>query len=313
MNVFEKPELKKYSGKIDNIINLINESDGITMIYSQYIYGGCVPLALALEHEGYLRYKDKNTKVKNLFKKARVNRENIKGRYIMITGDINFSPKGNNTAELLACNGPGNKNGEKIKVVIISSAGSEGLDFKNIRNVHILEPWYNLYRQAQVEGRAIRNLSHCSLNFEKRNTTIFLHGTNLNRDEEPIDLHIYKVAEKKAKKIGEIANVLKENAVDCLLNKNKLLLTKKKLNKKEDITVSYGPNEKVENFEIGYSDNSLICGFMDCDYKCKPKNSIDNNKIMSTYNDNVFNLSIGKILQRIRMLFKENYIYDKEK
>ncbi len=312
MNIFEKPELKKYSGKIDNIINLINDSEGITLVYSQYIYGGCIPMALALEHEGYLRYKGKDTKGENLFKKSRVNSENIKGRYIMITGDNNFSPKGNNMKELTACNGIKNNNGEIIKVVIISSAGSEGLDFKNIRNVHILEPWYNLYRQAQVEGRAIRNLSHCSLKFEKRNTTIFLHGTKLNRDEEPIDLHIYKVAERKAKKIGEIANILKENAVDCLLNKNKMLLTKNELNKKENIKVSYGPNEIVENFDIGYNDNSLICGFMDCNYKCKPKNNINSNKNMSTYNDNILNLSIGKILQRIRMLFKENYLYDKE-
>ena len=51
---------------------------------------------------------------------------------------------------------------------------------------------------------------------------------------------------------------------------------------------------------------------MDCDYKCKPKNNINSDKNISTYNDNVLNLSIGKILQRIRMLFKENYIYDKE-
>ena len=130
MNIFEKPELKKYSGKIDNIINLINDSEGITLIYSQYIYGGCIPIALALEHEGYLRYKGKDTKGENLFKKSRVNSENIKGRYIMITGDNNFSPKGNNMKELTACNGIKNKNGEIIKVVIISSAGSEGLDFK---------------------------------------------------------------------------------------------------------------------------------------------------------------------------------------
>ena len=33
---------------------------------------------------------------------------------------------------------------------------------------------------------------------------------------------------------------------------------------------------------------------MDCDYKCKPKNNINNDKNISTYNDNVLNLSIGK-------------------
>ena len=45
-----------------------------------------------------------------------------------------------------------------LKVVIITKAGAEGLDFKNIRQVHILEPWYNLNRSEQVIGRAVTKL-----------------------------------------------------------------------------------------------------------------------------------------------------------
>ena len=67
-----------------------------------------------------------------------------------------------------------NKIGEKIKVVIISMTGSEGIDFKNLRQLHILEPWYNLSLIEQIIGRAVRNCSHKNLPFSKRNVEIFL-------------------------------------------------------------------------------------------------------------------------------------------
>ena len=53
-----------------------------------------------------------------------------------------------------------NKDGFHCKVVLISQAGSEGIDFKYLRQVHVMEPWYNLNRIEQVIGRAIRNYSH---------------------------------------------------------------------------------------------------------------------------------------------------------
>ena len=56
---------------------------------------------------------------------------------------------------------------KKLKVVLISKAGSEGLDFKCIRQIHILEPWYNTNRIEQIIGRGVRNLSHCLLPFEE--------------------------------------------------------------------------------------------------------------------------------------------------
>ena len=53
--------LKKYSSKIYSIINNIkNGSEGIVLIYSNYIDGGCVPVALALEEMGITRYGPKS-------------------------------------------------------------------------------------------------------------------------------------------------------------------------------------------------------------------------------------------------------------
>ena len=50
----------------------------------------------------------------------------------MITGDKYLSPDTN--ADIKAATNVNNKNGNKVKVILISQAGSEGIDFKFIRN-----------------------------------------------------------------------------------------------------------------------------------------------------------------------------------
>ena len=46
---FSAPEnIGKYSGKIKGIADNIYNSDGIVLIYSQFIDGGVIPMALAL-------------------------------------------------------------------------------------------------------------------------------------------------------------------------------------------------------------------------------------------------------------------------
>ena len=180
-------------------------SKGIVLIYSLYLAGGLVPIALALEEMGITRHG----KVRSLFKKAPVQnldlttytntnaKDSIPAKYIMITGDKMLSP--NNVADLKAATNRDNVDGNKVKVILISQAGSEGLDFKFIRQVHILEPWYNLSRIEQIIGRAVRHCSHKDLPFEQRNVEIFLYGSKLeNETEEAADLYVYRLAETKS-------------------------------------------------------------------------------------------------------------------
>lgn len=60
-----------------------------------------------------------------------------------------------------------------IKVLCISASGSEGLDFKNTRQVHIMEPYWNGTRISQIIGRAIRYKSHIELSSKNRNVTVY--------------------------------------------------------------------------------------------------------------------------------------------
>ena len=150
------------------------DSTGVMLVYSQYIDGGLVPVALALEELGFARagavrslFKEPPTDPIDALtfkpKEVRLREISNPAKYVMITGSKPLSP--DNVADLKMATNANNKNGSKVKVILISQAGSEGLDFKFIRQVHVLEPWYNMNRIEQIIGRAVRTCSHKDLPF----------------------------------------------------------------------------------------------------------------------------------------------------
>lgn len=60
----------------------------------------------------------------------------------------------------------------KIKTLLISSAGGEGLDLKGTRLIQMLEPHWNDEKLKQVEGRGIRYKSHEGLPPEERKVVL---------------------------------------------------------------------------------------------------------------------------------------------
>ena len=64
-------------------------------------------------------------------------------------------------------------NSGKIKVLLLSMAGGEGLDLKNTRTVILLEPSWNESTLEQVIGRAVRFRSHAQLPLEERKVDVF--------------------------------------------------------------------------------------------------------------------------------------------
>ena len=330
--IFSKEQIGNYSIKIKTILdNIYNSetnkvSDGIILIYSQYIDSGLIPMALALEEMGFTRYGQQG--IKPLFKNKPTEIVDVRtmqppidkkdfmpARYAMITGETRLSP--NNDYEVKGLINDDNKHGNKIKVVLISKAGSEGIDFKFIRQVHILEPWYNMNRIEQIIGRAVRNLSHKDLPFEKRNVEIFMYGTILgDNKEEAADLYVYRVAEYKAIQIGKVTRVLKETAVDCIINHDQTNFTQDKIsyNLKESIQQILSNGLVLNNFKIGDAPFSPACDYMaECDYKCRPDKDIDEDNLNEdTYNEKFIIMNSEKITQRIRMLMKESFFYKKD-
>lgn len=66
-----------------------------------------------------------------------------------------------------------NYNKRMFNVLLISSAGSESLDLKNTRQIHIMEPHWNEAKIKQVIGRAIRYQSHSQLPIKQRFVDIY--------------------------------------------------------------------------------------------------------------------------------------------
>jgi superfamily II DNA or RNA helicase len=324
--IFSREHIGKYSNKIAKICDCVMNSNGIVLVYSQYIDGGVVPIALALEELGFARYcSDSNGK--SLLKtpnepldaltmkpKSQVTENFKQARYVMITGDAAFSP--NNTADIKYITNSDNKNGELVKVVLISKAAAEGLDFKNIRQVHILEPWYNMNRIEQIIGRGVRNLSHCMLPFEERNVEIYLHSTLPSNGEEPADLYVYRLAEKKAIQIGRVTRLLKEVATDCILNIGQTNFTVDKLlelAENQNIQINLSSKKTIE-YKIGDKPFTDICDYMDnCSFTCSPTATISESDIVKdTYNDDYVKMNYSIILKRIRQLFREQPFYKKD-
>jgi hypothetical protein len=332
--IFSRELIGNYSSKIKSICDNIYKSEGIVLIYSFYIDGGVIPLALALESMGLTRY---GTKAHSLFdipqagvhtidaitsrrrSEMKAGETFFPAKYVVISGDVNISP--DNIGDVKAAANEGNFDGRFVKVIIISKSGTEGLDFKNIRQTHILEPWYNINLVEQTIGRAVRNCSHKDLEFEKRNVEIFLHGSILlnTPDQEAADIYMYRLSERKARYIGEVSRVLKEGAIDCLLNIEQTNFTEEKFDEElggqpvRQILSSYDTDTRTQleiEYKLGDKNGSSICDYMECVFSCKPE--ISKKRIgtkTDLFTDTILTMNTDKIIQRIRDIFQERYFY----
>jgi len=308
-SIFHINRIQDYSSKIHNIINSVVENEGISLIYSQYLHSGLIPIACALEELGFDNYNSSKNFVEKSYKtKNRINKR--KECYIIITGQKNISMSVQK--EISIAISEENKNGNIIKAILISKAGSEGIDFKNIRNVHILEPWFNMNRIEQIIGRAIRNCSHKKLPFSERNVNIYLYGTILDTNIEAIDFYVYRGAEKKALQIGAVSRLLKETSIDCILQEEQSHYSIKDLDTKVNIKL---PNKKIIEYQVGDKPYTEICDYMEsCNYQCKIINNenniieVNNSNISSdsnTIHSNHISLNKNLIKSKIKELYGE--------
>ena len=279
---FHPSNVNKYSHKFKAIADAIEGSEGIVLIYSQFIEGGLIPIALMLEEMGFNKYGDNNL-LKNTKNKAKTT-----PTYTIISGDVKYSP--NNDEIVSICTQDDNKDGQVIKVILISKAGSEGIDFKFIRQVHIMDPWYNLNRNEQIVGRAVRMCSHKALPFEKRNVSIYYHTTNIvDSSEEACDYYLYRLCEKKALQIAKLTRLMKRNAVDCMLNSRQQQFTESVFNKTIKLILS---DKKVADFNVGDKPYTIFCDFDgNCKYDCINNKDIEKTAGALKLDKSTYNLS----------------------
>jgi hypothetical protein len=205
-----KTALKKYSPKMLQMLDIIERSKGLCFVYSAFrSMEGLQIFSLILETNGFGNYKSKS-----------------KLKYAIWSGQESEEERN----EILKIfNSADNKDGSLIKVLMTTSAGAEGLDLKNIRNVLIMEPYWHEVRAQQVIGRANRFMSHMDLDEKDRVVDVYRFHTVMTKeqkaqikDEESTDEYIYDIALKKMKYTNEIKEMLKKVSIDChLIGKGK--------------------------------------------------------------------------------------------
>jgi len=212
---------------------------------------------------------------------------------------------------------PENCYGENIKVIIGTDITKEGLDFKNIRNVHLIESWYNLSKHEQIIGRAIRYCSHIDLPENERNVTIYQYtsATALKSSKkqlltETIDQKNYRIAENKDVQIRNILHLLKQSAVDCIFNKNGNIIKYNSKDKKQ--LLSDGSIIKNIDYNIPYSRE---CDYQkNCNYKCAWEKDPKKNYELDTYTYDIkfAKNDINECINIIKKMYTKNIIYTLE-
>ena len=129
-------------------------------------------------------------------------------------------------------NNPKNKLGSECLILLATASGAEGISLKNVRQVHIMEPYWNNVRTNQVIGRARRVRSHSLLPEEDRKVDVFkyvsrfsdvqLNGLKIKNIDDDIVRLIADLSQLKSGNKG-VKKGKKESASDETENLEKFI------------------------------------------------------------------------------------------
>jgi hypothetical protein len=217
---------KGYSEKFVNIIDLSLKCNGPVFIFSNWLQFGVESLSIILDACGFKKFPEPAGKNGM--------------RYFV------WSSETSTDKELIRLakntfNSINNKDGSLIKIILGTRSIMEGVSFKNVKQVHITDPWWNEARIEQILARAVRFCSHSNLPLEEQYTDIFRHYSVLpmlpdpdvvemlqdsigmkkfkNFDSLTIEQKMVSSAMKKFQINNEFEETLKQVAYDCDLNK----------------------------------------------------------------------------------------------
>lgn len=195
--------LKIYSPKflkiLENITSTLGHKDidGSHLIYTQFrTLEGIGILKLVLEENGFVEFKlkkqgtewyidipeeemDKPTFALYTGKETSEEKELIRNIF-----NSNWDYVPSTITNQLKLTSPNNHYGDVIKILMITASGAEGIDLKNIRYVHLMEPYWHPVRLEQVIGRAIRICSHKDLPEKLRNVKVYLYLMTLTEKQK---------------------------------------------------------------------------------------------------------------------------------
>jgi len=249
---FSRDALQIHSPKFLNILENIQDPRhiGLHLLYSQFrTLEGVGIFTMVLDYNGFTRFKLK--RVADMWE-LDISEENMrKPKYALYTGTESAEEKEiirniynsswddvpTNIANELKRINENNNLGEIIKVLMITSSGSEGINLRNTRYVHIMEPYWHPVRTEQVIGRARRICSHKDLPEELQTVEVFIYLMTFSekqlKSDDSIELKLkdkgkfkpfgpvtsdqllFQISSIKEKVNNQLAKIIKETSFDC--------------------------------------------------------------------------------------------------
>lgn len=270
----------KYSPKIVKILDNINKNhkNQINLVYSTFLESGLNAFIKYLKLNNYTNYLDDDS-TNSL-------------HYALFSGQQSIEER---EQIIKLCNSEKNKNGSLISILLISKSGAEGLDLKNVRSVHIMEPYWNYSLIEQIIARAVRYKSHEILPKNEQNVQTYIYLSDYNSE----------YLKKEKQKIKELNTITKGNKTKVLKN-NKIEFT-------TDINIfknAIKNQELIQQFLKTIASTSIECKFLNkkhndigINFNCF--DCIPNNKIL-------FYPDINKDLELSNFCIKSNTITAQE-
>lgn len=303
-NFLLEENVENYSKKIYELLKIARTATGLHYIYSLFDKSGALTIALAFQANGYAFYSKEGRydssgrfvggkKLLSNVQKARCaicgnlqqeehNEHNFRqGTFVLFTGSETAGVQD----ALQVYNSFENKDGHLIKFVIGSLVSAEGVDYKRIKHLHVINPWYNFTRTWQAIGRGLRNCSQADFPEGDRNVVVYLYScTSPSMEMETIDEQMYRLSLEKDIRIKDIERTLKSVSIDCALNK------------------------EANNYASD-KDYSRECDYKECSFECsfEPDNEVVTNT--DTFNIKNTDPEIRKAVNLIFLLFKKKEFY----
>lgn len=352
--IFKKENLKNFSVKfhncLENISNSVNGKNGSgpIFVYSNLVRVGIELFKEVLIQNGYLEFMEsKNYNIQDetidsltglTYKEFKENGENIQDFYpatfITFTGKTEDTQEDMPEARMAILknhfNNINNKEGKYIKLVLGSRVMNEGITLYNIKDVHLLDVYYNFGRVHQVIGRAIRRCVHYKITNDQNpfpKVNIYKYVVSLPSNSSygilSAEEELYQKAEYKYILVKDIERVLKEASFDCPLNNNGNIFPEEVEKYKNCIIpLEYGKLTVKEKETVVLC--PAACDFQKCDYKCFDnilnenyynentntyKKIVRNDLDYTTFTNILKKNEVNFVKEKIKELYKYKYVY----
>ena len=285
-----KTALETYSPKFLAMLDNIQDPayPGLHLVYSQFrTLEGIGLFSMVLEQNGFVRFRLKKTTSGGW--ELDIKESDLgKPTFALYTGTESDEEKKivlkiyngfwddipTSIATQLRKMALNNNLGEIIKVFMITSSGSEGINLRNTRYVHITEPYWHPVRMEQVIGRARRICSHKDLPIELQSVEVFVYlmtfskeqidgddSTELKRKDLskraphiPLtsDEALYEISTIKEAINDQLTIAIKEAAIDCAVYSrgSREGLNCVSFGEPNNTSYSYNPNMELDQSDM---------------------------------------------------------------